>query len=63
MAELSEGLNVYNSGDRDLDCYDLSLKNDLPEWMTWPLLSKWCDWINNKNDTDHIIQIYINDKS
>ena len=58
VAELSEGLNVYNSGDRDLDCYDLSLKSDLPEWMTWSLLSMWIDWINKKNDTDHIIQIY-----
>ena len=58
VAELSGGLNVYNSGDRELDFYDLSLKSDLPEWMTWSLLSKWIDWINKKNDTDHIIQIY-----
>lgn len=43
-SEIEEGICAHN----DLGAskaYDLSIKDELPEWMTWSLLETWADLI------------------
>jgi hypothetical protein len=47
--EISQGICAHN----DLDmakAYDLSIKDELPEWMTWTLLEEWSSLIKLEGD-------------